>query len=71
MPDISGLELQTLLRKQGGTVPIIFITAFDDDSARVRALQEGAICFLSKASPASTLIKCVEAALAARESTKE
>jgi FixJ family two-component response regulator len=34
-------------------------------------LQEGAICFLSKASPASTLIKCVEAALAARESTKE
>jgi len=66
MPDISGLELQTLLRKQGRTVPVIFITAFPEDSARARALREGAICFLSKASDASTLLKYVEAALAVR-----
>ena len=32
MPDISGLELQTLLRNQGRTVPIIFITAFPEES---------------------------------------
>jgi FixJ family two-component response regulator len=64
MPDISGLELQTLLRKQGRTVPIIFITAFPEESARARALREGAICFLSKASDASTLLKYVEATLA-------
>jgi FixJ family two-component response regulator len=68
MPDISGLELQTLLRRQGRTVPIIFITAFPEESARARALREGAACFLSKASDASTLIKYVEQSLAARGS---
>ena len=69
MPDIGGLELQTLLRNHGRTVPIIFVTAFPDESARVRALHEGAICFLSKTSDASTLIRCVEAALAVRDPT--
>jgi FixJ family two-component response regulator len=69
MPDISGLDLQTLLRAQGRTVPIIFVTAFADDSARVRALREGAVCFLSKTSDASTLIGCVEAALTVRDPT--
>jgi FixJ family two-component response regulator len=69
MPDINGLELQTLLRNRGRTVPIIFVTAFPDESARVRALSEGAICFLAKASDASTLIKCIEAALAGRDPT--
>jgi FixJ family two-component response regulator len=64
MPDINGLELQSLLRVQGSTVPIIFITAFPEDSARARALHEGAVCFLSKASDASALLKHVEAALA-------
>ena len=36
---------------------------------RARALREGAICFLSKASDASTLLKYVEAALAVRPTT--
>jgi FixJ family two-component response regulator len=66
MPDIGGLELQTLLRGQGCTVPIIFITAFPEKAARVRALAEGAVGFLSKASGASPLIRCVEEALAMR-----
>ena len=69
MPDISGLQLQILLRDQGRTVPIIFITAFPEESARVRAMREGAVCFLSKASNASALIRCVEEALAARGGT--
>jgi FixJ family two-component response regulator len=64
MPGISGLELQTLLRNQGRTVPIIFITAFPDESARARALRDGAVCYLSKASDATALIRCIEAALA-------
>ena len=64
MPGISGLQLQTLLRQQGRTVPIIFITAFPEDTARARALREGAVCFLSKASDASTLIMYVEQSLA-------
>lgn len=69
MPNISGLELQTLLRARGRTVPVIFVTAFADESARVRALHEGAIFFLSKTFDAPTLIRRVEAALAVREPT--
>jgi FixJ family two-component response regulator len=63
MPGISGLELQTLLRNRGRIVPIIFITAFPDESVRARALREGAVCYLSKASDAAALIKCIESAL--------
>jgi FixJ family two-component response regulator len=69
MPDVSGLELQIRLRDQGCTVPIIFITAFPEESVRMRAMREGAVCFLSKASKAFALIRCVEEALAARGGT--
>lgn len=64
MPDMSGVELQSVLRKQGRGTPFIFITAFPEESARLRALHDGAICFLSKPFDAPTLIRCVEAALA-------
>jgi FixJ family two-component response regulator len=69
MPQISGLQLQLLLRDQGRTLPIIFITAFPEESARVRAMRNGAVCFLNKASEASRLIKCLEEALSARDAT--
>jgi FixJ family two-component response regulator len=69
MPQISGLQLQILLRDQGRTVPMIFITAFPEESVRVRAMRDGAVCFLSKASEASRLIKCVEEALSGRGPT--
>ena len=65
MPDMSGVELQTVFRNQGRCTPIIFITAFPEESARLRALQDGAVCFISKPFDAPTLIRCVEAALAA------
>lgn len=70
MPDMSGVELQTLVRKQGRSTPFIFITAFPEESARHRALRDGAVCFLSKPFDAPTLIRCVEAALAAGDATK-
>ena len=64
MPGINGLELQTLLRGQGRTFPIVFVTAFPDKTARARALRDGAVGYLSKASDAADLIRCIEAALA-------
>jgi FixJ family two-component response regulator len=71
MPDMSGVELQAVLRNQGRSTPFIFITAFPEESARLRALHDGALCFLSKPFDAPTLIRCVEAALAAGDATKE
>jgi FixJ family two-component response regulator len=68
MPDMSGVELQTVVRNQGRRTPFIFITAFPEESARLRALLDGAVCFLSKPFDAPTLIRCVEAALAAGDS---
>lgn len=63
MPAMNGIELQTLLRKQGRSIPFIFITAFPKETVRVRALSDGAICFLVKPFDGLTLIRCVEAAL--------
>jgi FixJ family two-component response regulator len=70
MPGMSGVELQTVLRRQGRGMPFIFITAFPEESARLRALHDGAVCFLSKPFDAPTLIRCVEAALAAGDASK-
>ena len=69
MPDMSGVELQTVVRNQGRRTPFIFITAFPEESARLRALHDGAICFLSKPFDAPTLIRSVEAALMAGDAT--
>ena len=63
MPGMSGLELLTMMRAQGYGAPFIFITAFPDETARARALQEGAICFLSKPFAGPTLISCLGVAL--------
>jgi FixJ family two-component response regulator len=66
MPAMSGIELLSLLRKQGSSVPLIFITAFPEEAIRVRALSDGAICFLAKPFDSTTLIRCIEAALGTR-----
>ena len=63
MAGMSGLELLTIMRAQGHGVPFIFITAFPDETLRVRAVQAGAICFLPKPFAGPTLINCVGVAL--------
>jgi two-component system, LuxR family, response regulator FixJ len=45
---MSGLELQHLLVTQNVSVPIVFVTAMDDPTARRRALAAGATAFLEK-----------------------
>jgi FixJ family two-component response regulator len=71
MPGMSGLELLTLIRAQGYGVAFIFITAFPDETARARALQEGAICFLSKPFAGRTLINCLGVALQGHQSEED
>jgi len=48
LPGIDGLELQRRVRRDRPSVPIIFITAHDDDDIRRRALRDGAVAFLVK-----------------------
>jgi FixJ family two-component response regulator len=63
LPGMSGVELQDHLACQGKTLPIIFITAFPEDSIRTRALTAGAVCFLTKPFDGRKLIQCIETAL--------
>ena len=63
MPGMSGIELQDHLIAAGHTIPIIFITAFPDERVRDRAVNAGAIDFLSKPFDESRLLESVEQAL--------
>jgi FixJ family two-component response regulator len=66
MPAMSGVELQALLLAQGHRMPLIFITAFPEETIRERAMKAGAICFLTKPFDRLTLIKCLDTALERR-----
>jgi FixJ family two-component response regulator len=63
MPAMSGFELLTHMRMQGHGTPVIFITAFPDESVRARALEAGAVCLLAKPFAGSVLIDCIKTAL--------
>jgi FixJ family two-component response regulator len=63
MPGMSGLELQTLLLKQGHRVPFVFITAFSEEAVHAQALSAGAICLLTKPFDRVTLVRCLDTAL--------
>jgi FixJ family two-component response regulator len=63
MPKMSGLELQSRLKEEECSVPIIFITAHGDARMRIRAMREGAVEFLSKPFDHQLLLKRVRAAL--------
>ena len=68
MPGINGIELQSLVHAQGRRTPIIFITAFPEERIRMRAMQAGAIGFLSKPFDVETLIKYLDLALQSNDS---
>lgn len=71
MPLMTGIDLLTQMRAHGSATPFIFITAFPDESVRLRALKAGAICFLGKPFAASDLMQCLDRALAAGHETSQ
>jgi FixJ family two-component response regulator len=66
MPGMSGIEMQSVLIARGKNIPIIFITAFPDERTRTRALEAGAVGFLSKPFKGSALIQYIDDALNSR-----
>lgn len=60
---MSGLQLQSILLGKGLRTPMIFITAFPEDSERAIALEAGAVDFLSKPFDGKTMIRSLAAAL--------
>ncbi len=68
MPGMSGLDLQDHLIAQGSRIPIIFITAFPEQTIRTRAEAGGALACLEKPFGGGIMIELVRQALAARSS---
>jgi FixJ family two-component response regulator len=63
MPGMTGLELQQRLNAAGSSVPIVFISAHDDNEARARGLRAGAIDFLQKPFSEDSLLGAISAGL--------
>ena len=63
MPGITGLDLFRRLRSAGRPIPTILITAYPDDAARTRALNDGAVGYLTKPFVDDALMSCVRMAL--------
>jgi FixJ family two-component response regulator len=63
LPGMSGIELQTELRKRKNDIPVIFITGHGDDEIRKSVTQEGIIDFIEKPINHDALLKCIETTL--------
>jgi FixJ family two-component response regulator len=59
-----GIELRRQLAASGCTIPVIFMTAFDDEATRLDAIAAGCIAFLRKPFPGRQLIEAIEQAAA-------
>jgi FixJ family two-component response regulator len=67
MPGMDGLELQRRLNAEDIRVPIIFVTAHDDETNRRKALDGGALGVFGKPVDAHALLESVQAAVDERE----
>ena len=63
LPGRSGLQLQRELQAAGKRVPIVFVTAYEDEQSRNQAIQTGAVEFLQKPLDNERLLKVIQKAL--------
>jgi len=61
---MSGIELRRRLTDSGSPLPIIFITAVDDEATQQEAVAAGCAAYLHKPFPATQLIGAIQAATA-------
>jgi FixJ family two-component response regulator len=64
LPDHSGLDLQAMLAAREVALPIVFVTGHGEIPDSVRAIQRGAVDFLTKPVDGEVLLAAVERALA-------
>ena len=60
---VSGIELRRRLKDSGSTLPVIFMTALDDEATREQALKAGCVAFLRKPFQARQLIEAIKKAV--------
>jgi FixJ family two-component response regulator len=64
MPGMSGFDLHDRLIALGHAIPTIFLTAFPDKKGNDRAMQAGAVAYLSKPCRRDDLLARIHSALA-------
>lgn len=60
LPGLDGVELQRCIREQVPLMPVIFVTAHDDDAVLDRALRGGAVAFMLKPCDVALLLETVD-----------
>lgn len=70
MPEMSGIELQSHLRRKGRETPIIFISGESQPLEIITAMKDGAIDFLLKPFGMEALLTAIDRALA-RDRTRQ
>jgi FixJ family two-component response regulator len=61
MPAMSGINLQRELQCRGYAIPIVFITAQQDEAVRARVIAHGAVECLSKPLSAAAMLEALDA----------
>ena len=59
MPGMTGLELQERLNDAHSSIPVVLISAHDDEDAQARGLRAGAIAFLRKPFSEDSLLQAI------------
>ena len=59
---MSGIKLRRQLKASGSTLPVIFMTALDDEAMRRQALKAGCVALLRKPFQARQLFDAIERA---------
>ena len=67
MPAMNGIELHRHLIEAGRAIPTILVTAYPNDVDRIRALNDGVVCYLRKPVDEQHLKRCLHAALTSGE----
>ena len=63
MPEMDGLQLQSLLTKAGTSLAVVFVTGQGDIAASVKAMKGGAVDFLTKPFDEPQLLEVIELAM--------
>jgi len=70
MPAMTGVELYRRLIDAGRTIPTILVTAYPNDADRIRALNDGVLCYLRKPVDEQRLVECLRVALMSGKPTE-
>jgi len=71
IPGLSGPELQGRLHEAGSTLPIVFVSAYEDIQTAVWAIKAGAEDFLVKPVTSNVLLAAIERAIARHDVSRK